>query len=71
MMLNLGFWELLIILAICGLPLLGIAAAAVVGVLVVKRNRGELRRCPHCAELVRQEAKVCRFCGREIVPPTE
>lgn len=24
---------------------------------------GELRKCPRCAELVKREAKVCRFCG--------
>jgi hypothetical protein len=68
---SLGILELLIILAACGLPLLAIAAAVVVGVFVAKRNRGQLRRCPYCAELIRQEAKVCRFCGREVAPLTE
>jgi hypothetical protein len=29
---------------------------------------GEARRCPHCAELIRKEANVCRFCGRELSP---
>lgn len=27
-------------------------------------------RCPHCAEIVRREAKVCRFCGRDLPAPT-
>lgn len=27
---------------------------------------GAMRRCPHCAELIRKEADVCRFCGRDI-----
>lgn len=26
---------------------------------------GDYRRCPHCAEVIRQEASACRFCGRE------
>ena len=29
---------------------------------------GEARKCPHCAEIVRPEARVCRFCGRDLEP---
>lgn len=28
------------------------------------------RKCPHCAELIFKEAKVCRFCGRDVSPGT-
>jgi hypothetical protein len=28
---------------------------------------GELKKCPHCAEVIKAEARVCRFCGRDIV----
>ena len=24
------------------------------------------RKCPHCAEIIKEEANVCRFCGREV-----
>jgi len=24
------------------------------------------RRCPHCAEIIRVEAKVCKHCGRDV-----
>ena len=26
------------------------------------------RKCPYCAEIIKREAKVCRFCGREVQP---
>jgi uncharacterized OB-fold protein len=27
---------------------------------------GTGRRCPHCAEFIRSEALVCRYCGRDV-----
>jgi len=32
-----------------------------------------MRKCPHCAEMVKAEAKICRYCQRELdgaAPPT-
>ena len=29
---------------------------------------GKLRVCPYCAEIIKEEATVCRFCGRDIPP---
>ena len=29
-------------------------------------DSGEYRKCPFCAEVVRSEAKVCRYCNKEL-----
>lgn len=29
---------------------------------------GQLRKCPHCAEMIKREARVCRYCQRDVEP---
>jgi hypothetical protein len=42
---------------------------ALIHVLVAGRSKAGLRKCPSCAEMVQAEAKVCRYCQRELPSP--
>lgn len=41
--------------------------------LIKKHNKAaesaSLRKCPNCAEMVKRDAKVCRFCRSELTTP--
>ena len=50
--------------------LLSVLLSPVIGFLLVLvfAPSDPTRKCPHCAESVKRDAKVCRHCGRDLPP---
>lgn len=71
-MLNLGGAEIVVLLVLCGVPALVIAGVAWYLIARSRHQAQTTRNCPYCAETIKKEATVCRFCGREVPAlPTE
>lgn len=54
-------------LGVLTLPFIIMARPNLEGLAARQRRRG-LRKCPSCAEWIKTEAHVCRFCGRDVPP---
>jgi TPR repeat protein len=35
---------------------------------ILRRNAARFKVCEHCAERIKSDAKVCRYCGRDVAP---
>ena len=62
----LGWWVFGAALFIVALPCAIVVGTDQSSLDTQRLSSGSMKKCPYCAELIRQEAVVCRFCGRDI-----
>ena len=64
---NLGLTEIVILLIVLGMPIVVIVAVVLFITGRSKKSRDDMKKCSFCAYTIPADAKVCQFCGSELV----
>ena len=61
-----GFWIYGDLLFIVALPHALLIPSDPRAIEAQQLSSGANKKCPYCAEIIKAEAKVCRYCNREV-----
>ncbi len=62
---GIGFWIALLVSPLIGFIVAGLLEPSKEVAAKELLEKGQLKKCPKCAEMIKSEAVRCRFCGNE------